>query len=208
MRWAIFGIGGMGRETADIVRRRFPNALIVFVTDTGGASVQGIEHIGADALRDDDHVILAIGDPQLRFALRERLGDRQYGTIVASSAIVAPSAIIGKGSIICEGSIVNNDVRVGQHVIVNVLSHLSHDCIMGNFVTISPRVSCNGWVEINDKVFVGAGAVIRNGAPDRRLRVGIGSTIGAGAVVVRDVTSHTVVLGVPARSSQDSHRQT
>jgi hypothetical protein len=36
MRWAIFGIGGMGREAADIVRRRFPDAAIVFVTDTGG----------------------------------------------------------------------------------------------------------------------------------------------------------------------------
>ena len=207
MRWAIFGIGGMGREAADIVRRRFPDAAIVFVTDTGGASVQGIEHVMPDALRDDDLVILAIGDPQLRFELRERLGERRYGTIVASSAIVAPSAVIGEGSIICEGSIVNNDVRVGQHVIVNVLSHLSHDCIMGDFVTVSPRVSCNGWVKIDDKVFVGAGAVIRNGAPDRRLRVGVGATIGAGAVVVGDVVSHTTVLGVPARSAHDPHRQ-
>lgn len=207
MRWAIFGIGGMGREAADIVRRRFPDAPIVFVTDTGGPSVHGIEHVRPEALRDDDLVVLAIGDPQLRFELRMRLGERRYGTIVASSAIVAPSAVIGEGSIICEGSIINNDVRVGKHVIVNVLSHLSHDCILRDFVTVSPRVSCNGWVEIKDKAFVGAGAVIRNGAPDRRLKVGTSSTIGAGAVVVRDVASHAMVLGVPARSSLDRHCQ-
>lgn len=199
MRWAIYGTGGMGREAADIARRRFPDATIVFVTDAGGEPVQGFAHVRPDALRDKDLLVLAIGDPRLRQGLHRRLGRRRYGTLVAPSAIVAPSASIGEGSIICEGSIVNNNVAVGRHVIVNVLSHVSHDCDLGDFVTISPQVSCNGWVKVEDEVFVGAGAVIRNGAPDRRLNVATGATIAAGAVVVGDVPERSTVLGVPAR---------
>lgn len=199
MRWAIYGTGGMGREAADIARRRFPDATIVFVTDAGGKPVQGFGHVRSDALRDEDFLVLAIGDPLLRKGLHRRLGKRRYGTLVAPSAIVAPSALIGEGSIICEGSIINNNVVVGRHVIVNVLSHVSHDCDLGDFVTISPRVSCNGWVKVADEVFVGAGAVIRNGAPDRRLNVARGAIIAAGAVVVGDVSERSTVLGVPAR---------
>lgn len=200
MRWAIFGTGGMGREAADIVRRRYPDAALTFVTDAGGPPVQGISHITPDALDDADLLVLAIGDPAARRALRERFGTRRYGTLIAPSAIVSPSAMIGEGSIICEGSLINNDVRIGQHVIVNVLSHVSHDCRLGDFVTLSPHVSCNGWIAIEDGVFVGAGVVIRNGTAANRLRVGADAVLGAGAVVLKNVINGDLMAGVPAKS--------
>lgn len=65
-------------------------------------------------------------------------------------------------------------------------------------MTFSPRVTCNGWVEIEDGVFVGAGAVIRNGSPDRRLKIGAGAVIGMGAVVLKDVPAGVTVKGCPA----------
>jgi 2,3,4,5-tetrahydropyridine-2,6-dicarboxylate N-succinyltransferase len=49
-------------------------------------------------------------------------------------------------------------------------------------------------VRIGDKVLIGANAVILEG-----VRVGRGSVVAAGAVVVRDVPSEIVVAGVPAR---------
>ena len=56
--------------------------------------------------------------------------------------------------------------------------------MIGDFVTFG-GASCNGWVEIGDDVFVGAGAVIRNGQPGMRLKIGAGAVIGMGALVNR-----------------------
>jgi acetyltransferase-like isoleucine patch superfamily enzyme len=49
-------------------------------------------------------------------------------------------------------------------------------------------------IEIEDDVFIGAGAIILHGS-----RIGKGAVIGAGAVVTKDVEPYTIVAGIPAR---------
>ena len=49
-------------------------------------------------------------------------------------------------------------------------------------------------IVIEDDVWLGASAVITDG-----VRIGQGAVVAAGAVVTKDVASHTVVAGVPAR---------
>jgi hypothetical protein len=52
---------------------------------------------------------------------------------------------------------------------------------------------------VEDGAWIGAGALVRNGRPDRPLVVGAGATVGMGAVVMRDVPPGATVLGNPAR---------
>jgi serine acetyltransferase len=49
-------------------------------------------------------------------------------------------------------------------------------------------------VVIEDEVLIGTGAQVL-----QYLKIGSGATVGAGAVVIRNVAENTTVIGVPAR---------
>jgi sugar O-acyltransferase (sialic acid O-acetyltransferase NeuD family) len=197
MRVAIFGSGGMGRELADILRADGESD-IVFVVDRPNGPIDGVEVISPDRLGGDERLVIALGSSEERRAVAERFGAMTFSTVVSSRARVSPHATLGEGSVVCDFALVNNGARVGRHFQANCFAQVSHDCVIGDFVTFAPHVSCNGWVEIGDGVFVGAGAVIRNGRAGQRLKIGAGAVIGMGAVVTGDVPPAMVVVGNPA----------
>jgi len=203
MRLAIFGTGGMGRELADMVARsprlRSRYESMMFVVDRPGATIQGIPVVHPDALADDDEMCFALGSSSDRRKLAARFAGRRFATLVSDLAIVSSSARIGPGAMICDFAVVNNAVEIGSHFLANVYAQVSHDCIVGDYVTLAPRVSCNGWVQIDDEVFVGAGAVIRNGLPDRRIHIGEAATIGMTATVLKDVPPGATAIGTGLR---------
>ena len=75
-------------------------------------------------------------------------------------------------------------------------------CIVGDFVTLAPGARVNGNVVIEDHAYIGSGAVIKQGTPDKPLIIGKGSVIGMGAVVTKDVQPHSTVIGNPAKSME------
>lgn len=80
--------------------------------------------------------------------------------------------------------------RVGEGTILDVLIHLAHDCQVGKNVTLVACSEISGRCELEDEVYVGPNACIRNGA-----KVGKGARISMGAVVTRDVPPNSVVSG-------------
>ena len=71
---------------------------------------------------------------------------------------------------------------------------MEHDCLVGDYVHISPGAILCGNVKLEEGVWVGAGATIKQG-----VTIGKWSVIGAGAVVISDVPSNVVVAGVPSK---------
>ncbi|HEX2763226.1 MAG TPA: NeuD/PglB/VioB family sugar acetyltransferase [Allosphingosinicella sp.] len=196
-RLVFYGAGGMGREMVQAARADArPKA---FLSDTPAPAYPGIEPVGLADLTGADEICIAVGDPALRRTLAAKCDGLRFATVIAPTAIVDPSAGIGAGASICDFVMVNSLARIGRQFQANYYSHVSHDCLIGDFVTFSPRVSCLGTVEVGDGVFVGAGAVIRNGVPGKPLRIGEGAVIGMGAVVVADVPAGATVIGNPAR---------
>lgn len=208
-RLAIFGCGGFGREVFNVAESSMrSNGLtdphhsgpqeIVFVADEPGGPVLGSPVITPDQLTADDRLVIAVGDPAARMAIAERL-NRRFHTLIAPSAIVGPDVLIGEGSILSDQTIVTASARIGRHFHCNIYSYVAHDCVIGDFVTFAPRVSCNGNVHVGDGAYIGTGAILRQGEPGKPLVIGEGAVIGAGSVVLNDVPPNVTVVGVPAR---------
>jgi sugar O-acyltransferase (sialic acid O-acetyltransferase NeuD family) len=171
---------------------------LVFVSDGQAAEVLGIPQLSPDFLGDHDEVVIAVGDSRTRKAISERLRV-PAGVLKAPTAIVGPDVEWGEGAVFCDFSMVTASARIGRHFQCNIYSYVAHDCIIGDYVTFAPKVSCNGNVHIGDGAYIGTGAVLKQGTPSEPLIIGEGAVVGMGAVVTKSVPAGAVVVGNPAK---------
>ncbi|HYC66633.1 acetyltransferase [Brevundimonas sp.] len=194
MTVAIYGSGGFGRELLP-----FAGPEPLFVSDDPaeiGTSVEGVRVVRLQDVGDRP-IVIAIADGQIRRRLAARL--QNTGQLISPTAIIGPGVEIGEGAILCAFTTVTASARIGRHFHANIYSYVAHDCVVGDFVTVGPRVGINGNTIVEDDVYIGTGAVLRHGTRDRPLRIGKGAVVGMGAVVTRDVPPGTTVVGNPAR---------
>lgn len=203
-RIAIYGAGGFGREIAPLAA----DADIVFVSDLGdeqrlrinGHAVIAFETLGAPS-HCDREVILAVGSSAQRQALAEKCTSAglTFGQVSAPTARILHDVELGEGAVICDYAVLTSNVRTGKHFQMNLFAYVAHDCVIGDYVTLAPRVSCNGRVVIEDGAYIGTGACLRQGSAGRPLRIGAGAVVGMGAVVTRDIPPGETWVGIPAR---------
>lgn len=72
--------------------------------------------------------------------------------------------------------------------------HISHDCDIGDAVTISCAVIMAGHIVLGDGCNLGLGAILHQG-----MVIGEGSMIGMGSVITRHVAPFALAYGSPAR---------
>lgn len=101
---------------------------------------------------------------------------------------------VGTGVYLQDGVILQADVQIGDNSSVSTGCVISHECRIGASVFLAPSVSIAGCVDVGDGVFFGINSTVLP-----RLKIGRWATIGAGAVVTRDVPEYAVVVGNPAR---------
>jgi len=207
MKIAIYGPGGFGRELIPVAGH---SAAVCFLSDSpdeisaNNLSVPTFSleaFASAECMSEGTSVIIAVADAEIRrkLAARVKASGLRTGQAIAATAIIGPGVELGEGAIICHHAIITASVEIGVHFQANIYSYVAHDCVIGDFVTLAPRVCINGNTIIEDDAYIGTGAILKQGTPAKPLRIGKGAIVGMGAVVTKDVPPGAVVVGNPAK---------
>jgi len=175
-----------------------------FVGNDLSKTLAGVPVIGFQEWQDkycDLPCAVAVGDCSTRRELANRITDAGGKMLTAYPAAgsVSPHIQVGDGTIIGQPAYVGPFTVFGRNVLQMPMSVVGHDVVVGDYCTLCSSTSIAGYVEFEDEVFLGVGAVVMNGRPGHPLRIGRGAVIAAGAVVTKSVPPGATMMGNPAR---------
>lgn len=202
----IIGAGGVGRETSLIIQQINELEptwnLIGFIDDNKdnwGKVINGYSVIGGidslEFLTPDTYVLIAIANYEVKKKIVNKINNKlKFATIIHPKVWVHDYMTIGEGTIIYEGAILTANIEIGNHVIISPKCGVGHDSIIKDYVSLLWNVNVSGNDIIEEGVMMGSGSTVIQGK-----KIGKGSNIGAGAVVIEDVDSFSTAIGVPAK---------
>ncbi|OUC31247.1 UDP-N-acetylgalactosaminyltransferase [Neisseria meningitidis] len=199
---AVIGAGGHGKVVAELAAALGTYGEIVFLDDRAQSSINGFPVIGTTLLLENSlspeqyDVAVAVGNNRIRRQIAEKAATLGFSlpVLIHPNAYVSPSATVGQGSVVMAQAVVQAGSVLKDGVIVNTAATVDHDCLLDAFVHISPGAHLSGNTHIGEESWIGTGACSR-----QQIRIGSRATIGAGAVIVRDVSDGMTVAGNPAK---------
>lgn len=136
-RLLILGAGQYGTVAKETAEAMGIFDEIDFLDDSNGVAVGKIDTI--DTL-EYDAAFIAIGNPDVREKLADRVGDKLF-TLIHPGATVMPSAVIAKGCIVETGAVVSSHVEIGTATIVMSNAVIGHDAKVGSFCQLKYNCS-------------------------------------------------------------------
>lgn len=145
----------------------------------------------------NDVFICALGEPEMRqkYVTLIENKDGIFISLIHPKAYIGKNVTIGSGTIIRPNVILTTDIIIGNHCVIGVNSSIGHDCILDDFVTISPGCDIAGWCHIHSNAFLGVHSAV---IPHVELGGGGGTYVAAGAIVTRSYALGRL-MGIPAK---------
>ena len=197
----VYGGGGHGKSLIDLLRSLGTHQIIGVVDDglEPGYKVMGITVLGggdvlselySKGIRLAVNAVGGIGNLKIRMDIFQRLAHAGFvcPAVVHPSAVIEPSASLSPGVQVFSHAYVGSESRIGFGTIVNTGAIVSHDCVLGDYVNISPGAILAGMVQVGDGALVGMGATI-----NLEVNIGEQSRIGNGATVKSDLPIKNIV---------------
>jgi UDP-perosamine 4-acetyltransferase len=203
-KFVIVGAGGHAKACIEVLSHLSMSPEFCIDIAPAHERVMGIEVISeVEALRSlhsqgIHNFFVAIGDNQLRCQaatlwLRESFTPI---TIISPDASVARTASIGLGVIVMPQSVIGSEANVRDFAVINSGAIVEHESQIGHGAHVAPGSVLGGKVTLGDRSLMGLGSAAIDGT-----FIGEDIIVGAGAVVVSDLTTAGIYLGIPARQA-------
>lgn len=108
------------------------------------------------------------------------------GVKIGDNVEIGPYSTIRRSAL--GTTVINMGTKIGSYC------NIGHNCIIGKNCLLTSNVIIAGSSIIEDNVFLGIGALIRN-----KIKVSKNATIGLGAVVVKNIPENETWIGNPAK---------
>ena len=185
----IIGAGGHGKVIADIALKMNRWKSILFLDDNESIKTSmGLEIIGKsiDAYKhiEDYDIFVGIGNNETRERIQEELKNQgaSIPVLIHPDAVIGAQVELGDGTVVMAGVVINCCTKIGK------------GCIIEDYVHISPGTHLAGTVKVGKGTWLGIGSIVSN-----NINITSSCKVGAGAVVIKDITDKGIYIGIPAR---------
>jgi sugar O-acyltransferase (sialic acid O-acetyltransferase NeuD family) len=208
----IFGAGGSGRETAqlidDINKECDTWNILGFIDDD--EDITGKEYNKYKVLGNTEYLIknikratsvaIAINNPNIKKRIVKKLilEGFDFPVLIHPSVYLADNISIGKGVIIQANTTVSTNVQIADFVHINHQCGIGHDAEIGSYSSLYWNINLSGFSKISDGCILGTKTTVL-----QNITVGRGSITGSNTNVIRDIPENSVVVGNPANVIKD-----
>mgnify|MGYP001055603216 CR=1 FL=1 len=205
----IIGAGGLGREVLNLINfcNNSENEYnpLGFIVDSEygqtGTIINEKPILGnlgwLEKHASDVNVVVAVGQPHLRLRVLDRISKYNCKFINLihpwSKEHLNKWVSLGEG-VILAGCLTSSQIKIGNHVVINVFCVIGHDSVISDYATLAPSVNIDGYVTLGTGCFIGTGSNI---LPN--VTVNEWSIIGAGSTISKDIPANSVAMNLPPR---------
>ena len=107
---------------------------------------------------------------------------------------IGDEAVIREFVTIHRGTKARGETTIGKNVVLMAYSHVAHDCVLGNNVTMINLVTLGGHVEIDDWAMLSGGVMVH-----QFVKIGAHAFIGGLFRVSQDVPPFVLAVGEPLK---------
>lgn len=205
MMWYVYGAGGLGTETMDIIldcyigTKREVCSVAYLVDKPNKRYIGEIPVIAWADCQDDAFITVAVGEPEIRGELALKCINRglTLRSVISDRAFVSKSADIQLGAVVAPFASIQANARISQNVAVNTQAIIGHDVFIDSDCVISSQANLGGAVELGARTYIGMGALVKE-----NVTIGAQSIIGMGSVVYKNIPDNVIAIGNPARPAK------